>query len=123
MHVCSAKVRDETALIANGLYWAAMASEEEADYLCALLNAPVTTELTRPFMSYGKDERHIHKHVWELPIPTFEPTNLVHRRLGELGRQLEQTVQTFPINSELQLCPLLVDTYETSSWPRQRALS
>lgn len=101
MHICSAKLSDQTALIANGLYWAAMASEEEADYLCSILNAPATTELTRPFMSYGKDERHIHKHVWELPIPLFDQSIRVHRRLAEIGRNLEQAVQTFPINPEL----------------------
>ena len=69
MHICAAKLRDDAALITSGLYWAPLTSEPEADYLSAILNAPITTELTRPFMAYGKDERHIHKHVWRLPIP------------------------------------------------------
>jgi hypothetical protein len=49
----------------TGLYWAPINSEDEADYLCAIMNSAVTTEILRPFMSYGKDERDIHKHVWQ----------------------------------------------------------
>ena len=101
MHICAAKLRDSTALVANGLYWASIDSEEEADFLCALLNAPTTTELTRPFMSYGKDERHIHKHVWELPIPKFDSSNALHQRLAVLGAQLEKLVDTFDLNPSL----------------------
>jgi len=50
MHVFAAKVTDRRALIASGLYWASMASHEEADYLCAILNTAVTSELLKPFM-------------------------------------------------------------------------
>jgi len=43
-------------------------------------------------MSYGKDERHVDKHVWKLPFPTYNPANETHRRLSELGRQEAATV-------------------------------
>jgi hypothetical protein len=76
-------------------------SEQEASYLFAILNAPVTTDLTRPLMSYGKDERDIHKHVWELPIPTFNPCDTVHARIAELGRALETLVATFQVNEKV----------------------
>jgi hypothetical protein len=36
-------------------------------------------------MSYGKDERHIDKAVWQLPIPQFDPANETHQRLATLG--------------------------------------
>lgn len=101
MHVVAAKVRNPRALIANGLYWAPMRTEAEADYLCAILNAPVTTELARPHMSYGKDERDIHKAPWEIPIPTFDPANTVHTRLAALGAAAEQTSAAFEINPDL----------------------
>jgi hypothetical protein len=38
-------------------------------------------------MSYGKDEREIDKHVWQLPIPLYDSGNPIHRRLSGLGRQ------------------------------------
>ncbi len=34
-------------------------------------------------MAYGKDERHIDKQVWKLPIPLFEDSNPAHRRLSD----------------------------------------
>lgn len=90
MHICCAKISNRRAFVTHGLYWAAVNSEAEADYLCAILNAPITTELTRPLMSYGKDERDIHKHVWELPIPLYDPANEMHRRISTLGATLEK---------------------------------
>lgn len=100
MHLVGAKIRDRRAIIANGLYWASVRTEIEANFLCAILNAPVTTELARPFMSYGKDERDIHKHFWELPIPSFDSANTVHCRLAELGEAAETIAQGLAINSD-----------------------
>jgi hypothetical protein len=101
MHICCSKLRNARAIIANGLYWSAMRSEDEANYLSGVLNAPITTELTQPLMSYGKDERHIHKHVWELPIPEFDPTNASHRRIAELSVECESLVAKFEIGPNL----------------------
>lgn len=50
MHICSAKLRNEKAIVSSDIYWAPMQSETEADFLSAILNAPMTTELARPFM-------------------------------------------------------------------------
>jgi hypothetical protein len=101
MHVVAAKITNRRALIANGLYWASVGSDAEANYLCAVLNTPVTTELVRPFMSYGKDERDIHKAPWELPIPTFDEANATHARLSQLGAAAEQITALLTINPEL----------------------
>ncbi|OJU50131.1 MAG: restriction endonuclease [Mesorhizobium sp. 61-13] len=101
MHVVAAKVRDRRALIASGLYWAAVHSDAEANFLCAILNAPITTELVRPYMTYGKDERDVAKHIWELPIPTFDPDDTVHARLAELGQWAEREVSNFAINDSV----------------------
>ncbi|TIU91642.1 MAG: hypothetical protein E5W09_30460 [Mesorhizobium sp.] len=101
MHVVAAKLSNTRAILGSGLYWAPVHSEEEANYLCAVLNAPVTTELVRPFMTYGKDERDIAKHVWEVPIPRFDVENPIHRRLTDLGKTAESTVAGFAINPDL----------------------
>lgn len=101
MHVAAAKLRDPRGLLNNKLYWCAARSEEEADYLCALLNSPVTTEFVRPLMSYGKDERDVHKHVWKLPIPEFDPANRALARLAELGGLAERLVCEVDVDPEL----------------------
>ncbi|MFE1453826.1 hypothetical protein ACFW7K_01685 [Streptomyces sp. NPDC058735] len=72
-------------VIDHKLYWGTVGSREEGVYLCAILNAPALTEIVRPLMSYGKDERDIDKAVWQLPIPTFGQANPGHQRLAEPG--------------------------------------
>ena len=100
MHLAAAVVADKRAVINSGLYWAAVASYEEAHYLCAILNSPVTTEFVRPLMSYGKDERDIHKHVWELPVPDYDPDNEIHVRLSVLGRKAASHAATVDIDED-----------------------
>lgn len=101
MHVVAAKLSNGRAILGSSLYWAAVHFDEEADYLCSVLNAPATTELVRPFMTYGKDERDIAKHVWEVPIPRFDPENPNHRRLAQLGAVAERLVSGFVIDPAL----------------------
>ena len=95
MHIAAARVMNPTAVVNDSLYWAAAASEPEAHYLTAILNSPVTTTRVRPLMAFSKLERHIHKHVWKLPIPLFDGTNAVHRQIADLGAAMEREVAAF----------------------------
>ena len=92
MHLAAAVLWDSRTLIEHSVYWATVGSPDEARFLAGVLNTPGMTELVRPLMSYGKDERHIDKHVWKLPIPTYDPTDVTHARIAELSELLEQEV-------------------------------
>lgn len=92
MHLAACRIRDARAVMDHTLYWATAAGEDEAHYLCAIINAAKTTELARPLMSYGKDERHIDKHLWKLPIPEFDAKNPLHKELSALGKEAEVKV-------------------------------
>lgn len=98
MHLAASVLRDSRVLVEHGLYWAAVSSPDEADYLVAILNAPALTELVRPLMSYGKDERHIDTHVWKLPIPKYSADDPAHQKVVELSRILacEVAEMAFP---------------------------
>ncbi len=101
MHIAAAPLSDNRGIINNKLYWCTVGSDNEAQYLCAILNSPVTTEFVRPLMSYGKDERDIHKHVWKLPIPEFDPDDAIHLRLSKLGAIVEQISRSVEIDPNL----------------------
>jgi SAM-dependent methyltransferase len=101
MHLAASKVRNNRALVTKSLYWAAFREEAEADFLCAILNSSATTELLRPFMSYGKDERHVDKHLWQLPIPSYDGEDSSHRELVSLSLQASQTANDCPVDSAL----------------------
>ena len=49
-------------------------------------------------VSYGKDERDIHKHVWELPISLFDSRNAIHLRIAELGAKAEKLVAQYEVD-------------------------
>jgi hypothetical protein len=100
MHLAASKLEDPRGVVNNKLYWCAAASQDEADYLCAVLNSPVTTEFVRPLMSYGKDERDVHKHVWKLPIPEYNEGTPMLRRLAQLGRLASDTASGVEVDAE-----------------------
>lgn len=66
-------------------------------FLCAILNSAIVTELVRPFMSYGKDERHFAKHIWQLPVTLFDPDEDLHLRLASRAAELEQIVENLEL--------------------------
>lgn len=98
MHVSASVVTDPQAIVEHGAYWASVATEAEGRYLAGILNSPVLTELVRPLMSYGKDERHVDKHVWRLAIPAYDADNDNHREIARLSQELAIQVAelTFP---------------------------
>ncbi len=92
MHLVASRLNDRRAVIEHSLYWATAASTAEAQYLCAILNSVTFTNLVRPFMSYGKDERHFDKHIWQLPVPLYDRTDDLHSRLSARGAELEAAI-------------------------------
>jgi hypothetical protein len=92
MHLVASRLNDRRVAVENTLWWATAASTAEALYLCAILNSATFTELARPFMSYGKDERHFSKHIWQIPVPLYDPTDDLHSRLSARGAQLEAAI-------------------------------
>jgi len=66
---------------------------DEAYYLVAILNAPITDKLIKPMQSRGQyGPRDIHKKVLELPITQFDPLNKDHLRLTQLGKSCSKEV-------------------------------
>lgn len=101
MHLAAARLSDKRAVINNSLYWANVASVSEARYLCAILNSAKMTELVRPFMSYGKDERHFDLFVWRVSIPNFNKQDKIHIELVELAQKLENEIDTITIDDKI----------------------
>lgn len=100
MHLCGARITDQRAVIDHSLYWASVVSDEEALYLCAILNAEVTTTEVRPLMSYSKDERDFHKHIWKLPIPAYDRAIPLHRKLSILAAKAEVEVSSIELPAD-----------------------
>ena len=52
-------------------------------------------------MPYGKDERHVHKHIWQLVVPTYDQDDVSHRQIVALGREMAQLAGDYPVKSDL----------------------
>ena len=69
-------------------YFCELNSHQEALFLATVLNSPITDELIKPMQSRGLyGPRDIHKKPLELPIPQFDPANVPHGKLVELGKR------------------------------------
>jgi SAM-dependent methyltransferase len=89
--LAAAVLTNPRAVIDHKLYWAAASSLDEARYLAALLNAPILTELVRPYQSVGAfGPRDFDKYVWYVPVPEYNAENDEHRRLVELADRAER---------------------------------
>jgi hypothetical protein len=81
-------------VIESTLYHYDTDNDEEAYYLVAILNSSVLDELIKPMQSKGEfGERDIHKKPLEFPIPRYNPSNEVHRKLAELGKKASEAAQ------------------------------
>ena len=93
----AAIVRGTNLVVDTKLYYYNATSEEEAYYLCTLLNTPcLAADLQRKastgFQGIGV---HIHKRVFDYPIPTFTPEEPLHRTIAQLGKEIELCVAAF----------------------------
>lgn len=84
-------LRSADAVVENGLYWATVESEDEARYLCAVLNSETLRAAAEKYQSRGQwGARHFDKVVFNLPIPRFDGKETLHRRLAALGDMAER---------------------------------
>ena len=100
--LAAAVVRDRDAVIDHMLYWARAESHAEAQYLTAVLNAPVLNELVRPYQSVGAfGPRHFDKYVWQAPIPTFDAEQPLHKRLVALADEGETVAESVSLPPDI----------------------
>lgn len=86
----AAILRDAAAVVEHKLYWAAVASEEEARYLEAILNSEAARALVAHLQSRGQwGARDFDKVMLSLPIPDFDSGNALHQRLAEAAARAE----------------------------------
>lgn len=93
---------DGLKISANGFavestaYYFETNDKDEAYYLAAFLNSDIVNQAIKPLQARGLfGPRHIHKKVWEFPIPRFDPENPQHQKLAKLGQKSTTEVKRF----------------------------
>ena len=83
----AALLHDDTAVVDHLLFWIACKDLAEADYLLGIINSDTLYTAVTPLMPKGQfGARHLHKHLWKLPIPEFDPGNGLHVEVSQAGR-------------------------------------
>lgn len=84
----AARLRDNRHIVATQLFHVPCASNSEAFFLTAMLNAG---SLLPAFKAARKSDRHFSAHIWRsVPMPRYDPSNRVHRSLALLGKRAEK---------------------------------
>ena len=87
----AALLQDDGILVDHLLYWITCRNVDEANYLLAVINSDVLQNAVHPLMSKGLfGARDLHKHLWKLPIPAFDPSLELHTAIAEAGATAAQ---------------------------------
>ena len=79
-------ISDDQAVLDTTLYQVTCRDLNEAYYLLAIINSDTLRASVDQFMPKGLfGARHLHKHLWKLPIPAYDPNDANHNDLSRLG--------------------------------------
>ena len=82
----AAILQNKNAFVENVLFWVACREIDEANYLLAIINSESLYKVVQALMPKGQfGARHLHKHLWKLPIPQFDPGNDLHIEIAQAG--------------------------------------
>lgn len=87
--------KEQRVIIGSENYYYSTDSENEANFLSALLNAPILSKNIK----LVKSSRHIHKRPFIFPIPTYDKKNEMHKELAKKGKKYQTIVQDLFLNN------------------------
>lgn len=86
------------AIIDHMLYWAALRSEAEGNYLVAILNGETTRSRVASMQARGQwGARHFDKVMFNLPIPLFDASNSIHNEIAAAAAEAERIAGAFEL--------------------------
>jgi hypothetical protein len=91
----------QRAIAEHKLYWGTCKSNEEADYLCAILNSETARSRAEHWQSEGQwGKRDFDKAIFNLPIPIFEPRTKLHKELAAAAMHAEHVASRVDVRED-----------------------
>lgn len=87
----AAIIEGADAIIDTSQYWVPVETLDEAFYLAGIINSDRLFEAVEPLCEKGFAGgaiRNVHKHLWRLPIPKFDPADKLHVALSAAAHEL-----------------------------------
>jgi hypothetical protein len=95
----AAIVRNSAVIIDHKLYWASVATLDEAGYLTAFLNSEAARRRIAHLQSRGEQgARDFDKLFFTLPIPRFDPRSELHQQLAQAAARAEKIASAVSID-------------------------
>ena len=116
-----ALLQDDEAVVESRLYWITCKDTHEAYYLLAIINSRALYEMVTPLMSKGQfGARDLHKHLWKLPIPEFDPEDSLHTAVSKAGEAatLAAAEQLAQLREERDRVTVTIARRELRKWLR-----
>ena len=78
---------DRGTIVESRLYWIPCRDRREAHYVLAIINSDTLASAVNRYTTanWAGNTRDLHKHLWKLPIPRFDPANSLHVRVSRAG--------------------------------------
>ncbi len=85
----AAPLADRLTVADTKVYWIPCESNDEANYLLAVINSECLERFVIPLATpnWAGKVRDLHKHLWRLPIPKFDASIQLHAEISEAGVQ------------------------------------
>ncbi len=91
-------LRGSAAVIEHAIYWAEASTENEGLYLTALLNSETSRARVAAMQARGQwGARHFDKVMFNLPIPRFDASDLLHNELAAAAAEAERIAAAFEL--------------------------
>ena len=83
----AALLSDNDALVDYTLFWVVCKGIQEANYLLTIINSDTLATAVNKFTTanWAGNTRHLHKHLWKLPIPEFDDSDPLHLAISRAG--------------------------------------
>ncbi len=121
----AALLQDTNVMVDSTLYWITCKDLQEASFLLAIINSDAMYRAVSSLMAKGQfGARHVHKHLWKLSIPEFDPSFPLHVSIAKAGKAATAGVETQLEQLRQQRGPKLTVTVarrELRKWLRQSA--
>ena len=94
----AAVVADQRAIIDCKLYWSAVDSIDEANYLTAIINSDALRRRVAQYQAQGQwGARDVDKYIFNIPFPKFENDNDLHVQLADAGATASEVVSALSL--------------------------
>ena len=119
----AALLTDSEAIVESRLYWIVCKDTQEAHYLLAIINSDTLADAVNKYTTanWAGKTRDLHKHLWKLTIPEFDPGEPLHMAVSEAGRVAEEGAasQLPRLREDRDRVTVTVARRELRKWLRQ----